>query len=93
MLRCSAAAENLKYLCRLGAGMDNVDFEAAKKLNITVENTPSAHVDGVAELTLGGILSCHEKYCQCPHKHYEWYLGKANGYASKRENGWYYWFG
>ena len=53
-----SSAENLKYLCRLGAGMDNVDFEAAKKLNITVENTPSAHVDGVAELTLGGILSC-----------------------------------
>ncbi|MGW8121957.1 phosphoglycerate dehydrogenase [Roseivirga echinicomitans] len=51
-------AAKLKYLCRLGAGMDNVDFEAAKKLNIVVENTPSAHVDGVAELTLGGILSC-----------------------------------
>ena len=51
-------AGELKYLCRLGAGMDNVDFDAAKALNITVENTPSAHVDGVAELTLGGILSC-----------------------------------
>ncbi|WP_323758231.1 phosphoglycerate dehydrogenase [Roseivirga sp.] len=52
------AAADLKYLCRLGAGMDNVDFSAAERLNITVENTPSAHVDGVAELTLGGILSC-----------------------------------
>jgi D-3-phosphoglycerate dehydrogenase len=50
-------AESLKYLCRLGAGMDNVDFEAAEKQRIKVENTPSAHVDGVAELTLGGILS------------------------------------
>ena len=53
-----SAASKLKYLCRLGAGMDNVDFEAANRLNIVVENTPSAHVDGVAELTLGGILSC-----------------------------------
>ncbi len=53
-----SSASTLKYLCRLGAGMDSVDFEAAKKLNVTVENTPSAHVDGVAELTLGGILSC-----------------------------------
>jgi D-3-phosphoglycerate dehydrogenase / 2-oxoglutarate reductase len=51
------SAKNLKYLCRLGAGMDNVDFEAAEKNRIIVENTPSAHVDGVAELTLGGILS------------------------------------
>lgn len=52
-----ASAKHLKYLCRLGAGMDNVDFEAAAKHGIKVENTPSAHVDGVAELTLGGILS------------------------------------
>jgi D-3-phosphoglycerate dehydrogenase len=52
-----ASARHLKYLCRLGAGTDNVDFEAAEKQSIKVENTPSAHVDGVAELTLGGILS------------------------------------
>jgi D-3-phosphoglycerate dehydrogenase len=52
-----SAANSLKYLCRLGAGMDSVDFDAAASLNITVENTPSAHIDGVAELTLGGILS------------------------------------
>lgn len=51
------AANELKYLCRLGAGMDNVDFDVAKKKSITVENTPSAHVKGVAELTLAGILS------------------------------------
>ena len=53
-----SAAAGLKYLCRLGAGIDNVDLLAAKGQDITVENTPSAHVDGVAELTLGGILSC-----------------------------------
>jgi D-3-phosphoglycerate dehydrogenase len=50
-------AGDLKYLCRLGAGTDKVDFEAAKELNIKVENTPDAHLKGVAELTLGGILS------------------------------------
>lgn len=52
-----SSTTDLKYLCRLGAGMDNVDFDAARKHDIKVENTPSAHVDGVAELTLGGILS------------------------------------
>lgn len=51
------ACPDLRYLCRLGAGMDSVDFKAAEKHNVVVENTPSAHVDGVAELTLGGILS------------------------------------
>ncbi|MCE7995991.1 MAG: phosphoglycerate dehydrogenase [Roseivirga sp.] len=52
-----SAAPSVKYLCRLGAGMDSVDFDAADALQVKVENTPSAHIDGVAELTLGGILS------------------------------------
>lgn len=47
----------LKYICRLGVGMDSVDMEAAKRHNIKVENTPSAHVDGVAELALAGLLA------------------------------------
>lgn len=50
-------AKDLKYICRLGTGMDNVDLEAAKELGIVVENTPDAHVKGVAEFTLAGILS------------------------------------
>ena len=50
-------AKGLKYICRLGTGMDNVDMEAAKELGIVVENTPDAHVKGVAEFTLAGILS------------------------------------
>lgn len=50
-------APDLKYICRLGTGMDNVDLEAAKELGIVVENTPDAHVKGVAEITLAGILS------------------------------------
>ena len=52
-----SAAPNLKYLCRLGAGTDKVDFEAAERLGIQVENTPNAHVKPVAELTLGAMLS------------------------------------
>ena len=50
-------AKDLKYICRLGTGMDNVDHEAAKDLGIVVENTPDAHVKGVAEFTLAGILT------------------------------------
>ena len=51
------AAKDLKYLCRLGAGTDKVDFDAANSLGITVENTPNSHVKPVAELTLGAMLS------------------------------------
>lgn len=52
-----ANSPDLKYICRLGTGMDNVDLVAAKELGIVVENTPDAHVKGVAEITLAGILS------------------------------------
>ena len=47
----------MKYLIRLGTGMDNVDFNITGRKGIIVENTPNAHVDGVAELALAGILN------------------------------------
>lgn len=47
----------LKCISRVGVGMDGVDQVAAKELGITVVNTPDAHVDAVAELTLAGLLS------------------------------------
>ena len=53
------AADSLKYICRLGTGMDSVDLIEAKKRGIVVENTPNAHVDGVAELCLAGMLDLH----------------------------------
>jgi D-3-phosphoglycerate dehydrogenase len=53
------AHPQLEYICRLGTGMNSVDMEAAKGNNIVVENTPDAHVDGVAELCLAGILDLH----------------------------------
>ncbi|PCJ67874.1 MAG: 3-phosphoglycerate dehydrogenase [Bacteroidetes bacterium] len=55
------AHPQLKYICRLGTGMDSVDLDEAKNRNIPVENTPNAHVDGVAELCLSGILDLHRE--------------------------------
>jgi D-3-phosphoglycerate dehydrogenase len=51
----------LEYICRLGAGMDSVDVMGARDQGILVENTPNAHVDGVAELCLAGVLDLHRK--------------------------------
>jgi len=48
---------NLKVISRVGVGMDSIDLEAAKELDIVVKNTPDAPTVAVAELTLGGILS------------------------------------
>lgn len=49
-------APQLRVISRVGTGMDNVDRVAAEELGIRVYNTPDAHVDAVAELTLGGML-------------------------------------
>jgi len=51
----------LKCISRVGVGMDSVDQAAAKELGIVVVNTPEAHVDAVAELTLAGLLSLLRK--------------------------------
>jgi D-3-phosphoglycerate dehydrogenase len=49
-------APRLKVISRCGTGLDNVDLDAAAELGIGVRNTPEAHVDAVAELTLAAIL-------------------------------------
>ncbi len=52
-----ANAKKLKVVGRAGVGLDNVDLEAAKKLNIKAINTPEAPSVSVAELTFGLMLS------------------------------------
>ncbi|PIJ60720.1 hydroxyacid dehydrogenase [Mesotoga sp. H07.pep.5.3] len=51
------AGKKLKLIARAGVGLDNVDFEAAKRHNIMVRNTPGANAISVAELTFGLLLS------------------------------------
>ena len=46
------SAQNLKVIARTGAGVDNVDVDAATEKNIPVCNTPEANVDSVAEHTI-----------------------------------------
>ncbi len=51
------AADHLKVIARYGAGVDNVDLEAARRKGIVVTNTPGANSVSVAELTVGLILA------------------------------------
>ncbi len=50
------SAKSLKAISRCGAGLDSVDLDAAARFNISVNNTPDAPTQAVAELTLGLIL-------------------------------------
>lgn len=49
--------ESLKIIARAGAGMDNIDEEAAASREIICLNAPEANRDAVAEQTLGMLLS------------------------------------
>jgi D-3-phosphoglycerate dehydrogenase len=55
---------NLKAISRCGAGLDNIDLGAAKRLGIKVFNTPDAPTLAVAELTVGLILNLLRKVNQ-----------------------------
>lgn len=54
----------LKCVSRVGVGMDSIDLAAARELGISIVNTPEAHVDAVAELTLAGLLALLRKVPQ-----------------------------
>jgi D-3-phosphoglycerate dehydrogenase len=51
------AAKNLKFISRVGIGLDSVDLIAAQERGIKVSYTPDAPAPAVAELTLGFIFS------------------------------------
>lgn len=51
-----SAAKQLKFIGRVGAGLENIDIETARQLQITVFNAPEGNRDSVGEHTLGMLL-------------------------------------
>ena len=49
-------AQNLKFIARVGAGMENIDLEAAKNLGISLINSPEGNRDAVAEHVVAMLL-------------------------------------
>ena len=49
-------APNLKFIARVGAGMENIDLETAKNLGISLINSPEGNRDAVAEHVVGMLL-------------------------------------
>jgi len=51
------AAKQLKFIGRVGAGLENINLEVAKELNISCYNAPEGNRNAVGEHTIGMLLS------------------------------------
>jgi D-3-phosphoglycerate dehydrogenase len=51
------AAAKLRFVCRAGAGMDNIDEDYAEQKNIALINAPEGNMDAVGEHAVGMLLS------------------------------------
>jgi len=54
--RVLESASKLKAIARVGIGMNNIDLEATRDLNIRVSNTPDEPTEAVAEMCLTSLL-------------------------------------
>ena len=50
-------AKNLKFIARVGAGMENIDITKAQELGIKLINSPEGNKDAVAEHVIGTLLA------------------------------------
>jgi D-3-phosphoglycerate dehydrogenase / 2-oxoglutarate reductase len=50
-------AKKLKVIGRAGEGLDNVDYERARQMGITLVNTPHVSYISVSELTIGHMIA------------------------------------
>lgn len=53
----SNAGSNLKMIANFGAGVDNIDLDAAKDANIIVTNTPGVLTEDTADMTMALMLA------------------------------------
>ncbi|MEJ5352182.1 MAG: hydroxyacid dehydrogenase [Melioribacteraceae bacterium] len=67
--------ENLKLIVRAGAGVNNIDIQAANKKGVAVSNCPGKNAIAVAELTIGLMISLDRRI---PHNVIDFKQGKWN---------------
>ena len=58
-------SKNLQFICRAGAGMDNIDENYAKEKGITLINAPEGNMDAVGEHAVGMLLNLMNNFNRC----------------------------
>ena len=56
-------APNLKFIARLGSGLEIIDLEATKEKAVLVHRTPDGNCDAVSEHALGMLLAFANNLC------------------------------
>ena len=56
------ASTRLRFIARVGAGMENIDVTYAESRGIRCLNSPEGNADAVAEYAIGGILNMLRQY-------------------------------
>ncbi|PQJ18980.1 2-hydroxyacid dehydrogenase [Nonlabens tegetincola] len=72
-------AKNLKFIGRIGAGLENIDLETASKLGIVCYNAPEGNRNAVGEHSLGMLLALFNKLHTADHE-------VRNGLWQREEN-------
>ncbi|MBK8724134.1 MAG: hypothetical protein IPL95_18365 [Saprospiraceae bacterium] len=77
-----SSTQNLEFVARLGSGMEIIDFEATKKRNIKVFNSPKGNCDAVAEHAIGLLLALANKLVIANNevKQFSWNREKNRGF-------------
>jgi len=76
------AAERLEIVARAGAGLDNIDVQAASRAGVVVSYAPGENAVSVAELTIGLMLAVMRRIAAAD-RHV-----KAGGWDRLRFTGW-----
>ena len=75
-------ASSLKFIARLGSGLDIIDLPAAKKQGVSVINSPEGNKNAVAEHALGMLLTLANKYLtgDVEVRNFNWQREKNRGF-------------
>jgi D-3-phosphoglycerate dehydrogenase len=75
----------LKFICRLGSGLEIIDLEYAEQKNIRVINTPTGNNNAVAEHAMGMLLTLSNNLLRCDRqvKQMIWNREKNRGWELK----------